>query len=82
MRLGKRQIQMLQSVGTTSAMIVPCATSKRLCEMGLMMAHGPDGSFAAITPDGLRVLADAVDAGKACLFVMPERRAALERREG
>lgn len=82
MRLGKRQIQMLQSVGSTSAIIVPCPTSRRLCEMGLMKSHGPNGSFAAITPDGLRALADAADAGKAHLFVMPERRAALERSEG
>ncbi len=82
MRLGKRQIQMLQSVGSTSAIIVPCPPSRRLCEMGLMKSHGPNGSFVAITPDGLRALADAVDAGKAHLFVMPERRAEIERSEG
>ncbi|MEJ8308544.1 hypothetical protein [Agrobacterium larrymoorei] len=82
MKLGKRQLETLLSVGCTSAMIVPTPITKRLCEIGLMKSHGPDGSFASITTDGLRALADAVDAGSIQLFVMPERRAVLERSEG
>lgn len=74
MALGKKQLEMLRLVGTHSALVVPCARSRRLCDLGLMKAHGTDGSFAAATPAGLRALADAVDAGKMDLFVMPERK--------
>jgi len=71
-RLGKHQLAMLRTVGTTSALVVPDKTSRRLVELGLMAAE-PDGSFASITPNGLRALADAADAGRVTLFVMPER---------
>lgn len=73
MRLGIRQLRKLRTVGTRMALVVPDKTSRRLCELGLMVAHGDDGSFAAITPAGLRALADAVDAGKIKLFEMPDK---------
>lgn len=72
-RLGPRQLAMLRSVGTTAALVVPCRVSHRLCDLGLMTAEA-DGSFARITPAGLRALADAAEAGRVTLFVMPERR--------
>lgn len=71
MRLGIRQLRLLRTVGTTSALVVPDAISRRLCELGFMRASNPDGSFACITPAGLRALADAADAGRINLFVMP-----------
>jgi hypothetical protein len=75
MRLGKHQLELLRNLGATSAVVAPDKTTRRLCALGLMHAHGgKDGSFAAITPAGLRALADAVDAGKIRLFKMPEKR--------
>jgi hypothetical protein len=74
MRLGLKQLQMLRAVGTTSAVVVSCRTTRRLCDIGLMEANGSDGSFASITPAGLRALADAVDAGKIDLFLMPKKK--------
>ena len=73
MRLGKLQLELLRGVGTNSALVVPCAKSRRLCELGLMRAHGNDGAFAAITPDGLRALADADDDGRVKLFTLPAK---------
>ena len=72
MRLGIRQLELLRSVGTTRALVVADRASSRLCEIGLMKEMG-DGSFVAVTPAGLRALADAVDAGRIDLFRMPER---------
>jgi len=72
-RLGIRQLETLRAVGTHAALVVPDKTSRRLCALGLMVAHGDDGSFAAITPAGLRALADAVDAGRLTLFEMPNK---------
>lgn len=74
MKLGTRQLQMLKAVGTQSALVVPCAISRRLCELGLMKSDEPDGSFAHVTPAGLRVLADAADKGRVGLFKMPEKK--------
>lgn len=75
MRLGKHQLSLLRNLGTTAAVVAPDAMTRRLCELGLMKAHGgKDGSFAAITPAGLRVLADAVEAGKIELFRMPKKK--------
>lgn len=72
-RLGYRQLERLRGVGTTRAQMVPDAMSRRLCALGLMRAHGEDGGFAAITPVGLRFLADAVEAGRISLFEMPTK---------
>ncbi|ARO24798.1 hypothetical protein TAL182_CH03053 [Rhizobium sp. TAL182] len=74
MKIGARQLQMLKSVGTTSALVVPCPISRRLCEIGLMKSDEPDGSFAHVTPAGLRALADAAEAGRVDLFKMPEKK--------
>ena len=71
-RLGIRQLELLRGIGTTGALVVGNKTSRRLCALGLMKAHGRDGSFAAITPAGLRALADAAEAGRIELFRMPE----------
>ncbi|TCU20874.1 hypothetical protein EV130_112254 [Rhizobium azibense] len=71
MKLGIRQLELLRSVGTTAALVVPCAISRRLCELGLMKAERPDGSFSHVTPSGLRALADAAEEGSIDLFVMP-----------
>ena len=73
MRLGNRQLELLRALGTNSALIVPCARSRRLCELGLLRAHADDGAFAAITPAGLRALADAAERGKIDLFKMPAK---------
>lgn len=75
-RLGIRQLELLRTVGARSALVVPSRIGRRLCELGLMEAHGSEGSFAAITPAGLRALADAAEAGKIELFTMPEKREA------
>lgn len=64
--LGKRQIDllaMMTSVGR--ALVVPNEVSKALCKRGLMEVSGRDiDGFVVVTPNGLRALADAMDAGK------------------
>ncbi len=72
-RLGRRQLNMLRAVGTTAALVVPCALSRRLCDLGLMTSE-PDGYLARITPAGLRALADAAEAGRVKLFEPPARK--------
>jgi hypothetical protein len=75
MRLGKRQLELLRGVGPGAAVVVPDNMTRRLCSLGLMKAHGgEDGSFAAVTPNGLRALADAADAGRISLFKMPDKK--------
>lgn len=71
MKLGMRQLEMLRSVGTRSAVVVADPLTRRLCELGLMAEARPD-SFAHITPDGLRALADAADAGRIELFKLKD----------
>lgn len=66
-RLGPKQLDLLRRIGTTSALVVPTAMSRRLVDLGMMQAED-DGSLARITPKGLRALADAVDAGRVILF--------------
>lgn len=73
-RLGKNQLRLLRGVGITAAVVVPDALTRRLCELGLMKSVAADGSFAHITPNGLRALADAADAGQVELFVMPAKK--------
>jgi hypothetical protein len=75
MKLGKNQLEMLRSVGTTAALVVPNPISRRLCELGLMKEAGKD-SFAHITPAGLRSLADAAEAGHIQLFILPKKEGA------
>jgi hypothetical protein len=71
--LGKNQLSLLRAVGITAAVVVPSAATKRLCELGLMKSVDTDGSFAD-TPNGLRAIADAADAGQVELFVMPAKK--------
>lgn len=72
-RLGTRQLELLRAAATMRAVIVPDKRTRRLCELGLMTAVYEDGSFSHATPDGLRALADAADAGRIKLFEMPKR---------
>lgn len=73
MRLGSKQLEMLMLCGVGRALVVGDRTSRRLCELGLMRAHGKDGdSIVAVTAEGLRALADASDAGRIALFEMPK----------
>lgn len=78
MRLCKNQLTLLRAVGITAAVVVPSATTKRLCALGLMREAGKD-SFACITPAGLRALADAAEAGRVELFVMPTKSVRVEK---
>lgn len=80
--LGKNQLSMLRAVGITAAVVVPSPLTKRLCELGLMKSVDADGSFAHITPNGLRALADAADAGKVDLFVMPKPKPPVKSGDG
>lgn len=73
MRLGPRQLELLRKVGTTRLLVAPDARSRRLCELGLMRAHGEDGGMVGITPAGLRALADAAEEGRIEIFRMRER---------
>lgn len=75
-RLGPRQLELLRNVGTTSALVIASKRSRHLCELGLMKSNFESGNFAHITPDGLRALADAVDAGRIQLFTDPKYKAA------
>ena len=67
--LGPKQLATLHQVGTSFAIVVPTPTTRRLVQLGLMVAD-EDGSCARITPNGLRALADAADAGRIVLFNM------------
>lgn len=64
---------MLARVPPRAALVCPSPVSRSLVARGLMAAE-PDGSFAHITPAGLRALADAADRGEVQLFTMPERK--------
>lgn len=67
MRLGVRQLELLRACGATGAVVCPSPRTRRLCALGLMESK-PDGSFAHVTPAGLRALADAAEAGRIGLF--------------
>ena len=73
MRLGKNQLRLLRSAGTTAAVVVADRDTRRLCELGLMREASP-GGFVHNTPAGLRALADAAEAGKITLFAMPKEK--------
>lgn len=64
MRLGIRQLEKLQTCGTAFSQVVPDRRVKKLIERGFMTSDNPDGSFAYITPQGLRALAEAIDNGR------------------
>ena len=71
MKLGIRQLELLRAVGTHCAVVVIDPLARRLCDLGLMKEARPN-SFAHITPDGLRALADAADAGRIELFKLKD----------
>ena len=67
--LGDKQLQRLSMMAHIgNALVVPDDLSRSLCKRGLMLATGDvDGArdgFIVITPNGLRALADAMDAGR------------------
>lgn len=63
MRIGKNQIKTLVVLGSpTMAMVVPGETELGLIKRGLLRTR--DGGMACITPAGLRVLADEMEAGR------------------
>ncbi len=64
MHVGRKQLETLVMLGSpTMSMVVPGKTERGLIERGLLKV-GESGGFACITPAGLRVLADAMEAGK------------------
>ena len=65
--LGPRQLELLRGLANPCALVVPDPVSRSLVKRGLLAAD-PDGSFAHITPAGLRALADAADDGRVQLF--------------
>jgi len=66
-RLGRKQLELLKSVGCSFSVIVADKLTRSLCERGLMK-EGVPGGFVRITPNGLRALADAADQGRITLF--------------
>ncbi|MBO6759298.1 MAG: hypothetical protein JJ902_23445 [Roseibium sp.] len=73
MQLGNRQLALLRTVGTTDALVGATKRSRRLSARGLMREARP-GGLVHITPEGLRALADAADAGRISLDPTPEKR--------
>ena len=73
MRLGKRELRLLRTLGAAHAVVVPDRLTRRLVEKGLCEAED-DGSFCRMTPAGLRALADAADAGRITLWIMPTKK--------
>ena len=62
--LGKHQLELLAGLACPGrALIVPGKVSESLVRRGLLKCYD-DGSFSCITPNGLRALADALEAGK------------------
>ncbi len=62
--LGPKQLALLSTIGTTRILMTPSKRAVRLAELGFVKIDRPDGCGAVITPNGLRALADAVDAGR------------------
>jgi hypothetical protein len=72
--LGKLQLERLMGLASPSMMlVVGDALSKSLVKRGLLKANFPDTPEAwhRITPDGLRALADAYEAGQLAQFMKP-----------
>lgn len=62
--LCKKQLAALRSLGPNLVCIIGGNEHRSLLKRGLLEALGSDGdSFFAITTNGLRALADALDAG-------------------
>jgi hypothetical protein len=63
-RLGKRQLEKMQSLGTSYRQIAPDKMILRLIELGYAESPNEDGSFASLTSNGLRRFAEAMDEGR------------------
>jgi F0F1-type ATP synthase epsilon subunit len=64
LRVGKVQLQTLVMLGSpTMSMIVPGKAERAMIARGLLKCSAT-GGFACITPAGLRVLADEMEAGR------------------
>jgi hypothetical protein len=72
LRIGRLELHYLASIHPRWAYVVPDRSTRRLIEKGLLRSDFADGSFAHITPAGLRALADGAEAGKVKLFEMPK----------
>lgn len=63
MRVGRDQLQILVMLGSpTMSLVVPDRAARALIKRGMLRASDT-GGFACITPLGLRVLADEMEAG-------------------
>jgi hypothetical protein len=63
MRIGKDQLKMLVMLGTpTRSLITPGKSERGMIAKGLLRQD--DGGACCITPAGLRVLADEIEAGR------------------
>lgn len=69
-RIGPKQLQLLRVLAGPVALVVACARSRSLTARGLLREAAP-GAFVHITSAGLRALADAADAGRIRLEVLP-----------
>ena len=64
MRIGKNQLRTLVILGSPSmSMVVPGKTERAMIARGLLKCD-EKGGFACITPLGLRILADEMEAGR------------------
>jgi hypothetical protein len=63
MRVGKNQIDILVVLASPMYLAVPGPECKGLIARGLLREREP-GGYACITPLGLRVLADEMEAGR------------------
>ena len=64
MRIGNKQIEALSIMAGRFMYVVPNKMTNRLIEKGLMRSDNDDGSWAHISSDGLRVVANALDSGQ------------------
>jgi hypothetical protein len=62
MKLGPRQIEILQNFGPMQIHVVTSAEHRTLIAKGLV--DDVDGGWPCITPAGLRALADAIETGR------------------
>jgi propanediol dehydratase small subunit len=64
--LGHRQLALLNTLRRGLSLVVPNDVARSLIRRGLASTAGKD-AFVYITPDGLRAIADAADAGRISL---------------
>lgn len=65
MKLGPKQLEVLCGLARPTALVVmPDKITRSLERRGLLKAEHEDGSFAGITPAGLRHLADELESGR------------------